>query len=60
MTAQTKRVINEEINILLLGKGSNTRIATREVKELCALKLGGQKDEKRSDDCVPFNVCVPA
>ena len=42
MTAQTKREIDDEINSLLQGKGSNKRRANGEDKTLCALKLGDQ------------------
>ena len=41
MMSQTKIVINDEVNVLLLGKGSNKRISTGETKVLRALKLGG-------------------
>ena len=56
MTDQTKRAINDEINILILGKGSNKRRVTIYAKVLCALKLGVQEDEKRSEDCVSFKM----
>ena len=45
--------IDDDINILLLGKGSNKRRYTGKAKALCVLKLGGQEDEKCSEDCVP-------
>ena len=56
MTDQNKRAINDEINILILGKGSNKRRVTVDAKVLCALKLGVQEDEKRSEDHVSFKV----
>ena len=56
MTAQTKRATNEEVNSLLLGKGSNKRRATSKNKALRALKLGGPEEEKRSKNRIPFKV----
>ena len=56
MTAQAKTEINDEINSVLLVKGSNQRRATIESMALSALKLGGQEDQKRSEDCVPLDV----
>ena len=39
MKSQNKRAIADEINILLLCKGSNKRIVTGKSKALCALNL---------------------
>ena len=39
MTAQTKRAIDDEVNSLLLVKGSNERRANGNNKVLCVLKL---------------------
>ena len=44
MTAQTKRAIDNEINILLLGKVSNNRRSTREAKILRAFNLNIHED----------------
>ena len=41
MTAHTKIVINDEVNSLLLGKGSNKRRSTGKNKAFRALNLGG-------------------
>ena len=56
MTSQTKRDINEEINSLLLGKGSNNRKATGEVNTMREFKVSDQEYEKHSEDHFPINV----
>ena len=56
MIAKTKRAIFDEINSLLLGKGSNKRRDTGDTNNSCALKLGGKEDDKRSEDLVPFKL----
>ena len=56
ITSQTKIAIGDEINSLLLGKGSNKRRATGNVKTQRAFKLSGQEDEKRYEDSIPFKV----
>ena len=43
MKDQMKRVIEDEVNSLLQGKGLVNRVATDEVKSLRALELGGQE-----------------
>ena len=48
MMAHNKRVIDDKLNSLLLGKGSNNRRETGENKSFRALNLGGPEDEKRS------------
>ena len=52
--AQTKRAIYDEINSLLLGKGSKKRKTTDKDKALHVIKLDGQEYEKRSEDRFPF------
>ena len=54
--AQTKIAIDDEVNILLLGKGLIKSRATGEAKAVHAFKLGSPEDEKRSEDCFPFKV----
>ena len=55
-TAQTKKEIDDKVNSLLIGKGSNKRIANGKAKTVCVFKSGVQEDENRSEDCVPFKV----
>ena len=45
-----------EVNSLLLGSGCNKRRSTGEHKELRALRLGGNKDEKKSEESIPLKV----
>ena len=54
--AQTKRAIEEGVNILLLGKFSNKSRTTGEVNMLRAFKLSGQEEDNNSEDSVPFKV----
>ena len=56
MTVQTKRAIDDKVNSLLLGKGSNKRTATGDNNALRALILSNRKEEKRSEDRIPFKV----
>ena len=56
MTSKTRRAIDDEINSLLLDKCSNNKRDTGEAKALRALKLGGQEDEKCSEDFSPSKV----
>ena len=56
MIDQTKREIEEEVNSLLSGKGSNKRIATGKVKSLHVFKLSVQEEDNHSEDRVPFKV----
>ena len=51
-----KRGIEDEVNILLQGKGLVNRGATGEVKLLFALKLGGQEGGNRLENHVPRKV----
>ena len=46
MTAQIKKEIENKVNILLLGSGSNKMRVTGEQKSLHALRLGDHKDKK--------------
>ena len=50
MTAQIKKAIENEVNSLLLGSGSNKRRATGEQKALRAIRLGDQKDNKTQEE----------
>ena len=45
---QTKKAIDMEVNILLLGSGYNMRRATGELKEMRIFRLGGHEDENKS------------
>ena len=56
MMAQTKIAIDDEVNILLLGKGPNKRIATGKNNALRALILGNRKEEKKSEGRITFKV----
>ena len=55
MTAQTKRAVYDEVNNLLLRKGSNERRDTGNNNALRVLKLCVPEEENRSEDCIPFN-----
>ena len=56
MTNHTKRVIEEEVNSLILGAFLNKKRATGEVKTLRLFKLSVQEEDKRSEKRVNFKV----
>ena len=55
MTAHTKKAIENEVNILLLGS-SNKRRAIGEQKTLRALRLGDHENANKLEDCTPLKV----
>ena len=56
MTAQTKKVIENKVNILLLGSGSNKRIAIGKQKTLRALRLIGHEEKNTLEERIPLKV----
>ena len=56
MTAQLKRVIEDDVNSLFQDKGLVNRGATGEVNLLHALKLGGQEGGNWLENHVPRKV----
>ena len=57
MTAQLKRVIEDDVNSLFQDKGLVNRGATGEVNLLHALKLGGQEGGDWLENQVPQKFC---
>ena len=55
MTAQTKKLIENEVNSLLLGN-FNKRREIGEQKALQYLRFGDQEDTKTSEDRIPLKV----
>ena len=60
LTAQTKKAIENEVNSLLFGSGSNKRRAIGGQKTLCALRLGGHEDKKTQNVFQPKTGCLPS
>ena len=56
LSGQTYKSIEMEVNSFLFSSGSNKRRVTDEPKALCAFRLVGREDEKKSEERITLKV----
>ena len=56
ITSQTKKAIENKVNTLLLGSGSNKRRDICEQNTLCDIRLGDHNEKKTEEERTPLKV----